>query len=323
MVEELADLVRRRGSAKAALTRLEGSLGAMIDIKNETISVVDLNIRLEHLEKIFTSFSELDEDIQAHGSSSELNDFERRYFEVKGKLRNTIQRLTDRIAQDQLNFSIGKLTEHQKDLVGELHNTSFNHKFRDDVRLPKINIPPFSGDFSQFPTFKDLYEVSIHNIAMSDVHKFKYLRGLLTGEAASLITNIPITSTNYKDAWEKICNRYDNVTHISTTLLDKFFAQPHSKGDPRKLRTLSDVTDEIIRALKALGENAEKRDVWLIYMLLERCDDKTRQTWALETYDVTFPTIDRFLKFLTNRSFALERSKPTRSEPVSSSKLNR
>lgn len=52
------------------------------------------------------------------------------------------------------------------------------------IKLPKIVIPIFSGNYSEWVTFKDLFESLVHNNkSINDVEKLHYLKGYLTGEA--------------------------------------------------------------------------------------------------------------------------------------------
>lgn len=43
-------------------------------------------------------------------------------------------------------------------------------------------------------------------------------------------------------------------------------------------------TNEVNRSLKALGNEYETLDVWIMYMLVEMFDLETRKLWSPETY---------------------------------------
>ncbi|GFT84207.1 uncharacterized protein NPIL_548411 [Nephila pilipes] len=72
------------------------------------------------------------------------------------------------------------------------------------------------------------------------------------------------------------------------------------------LRNIVDTSDEIMRALKDLGNEATNRDPWLIQLLLQKLDPETIRLWSVKTSDREFPTWEEFWEFLNTRSSSLE-----------------
>ena len=65
-------------------------------------------------------------------------------------------------------------------------------------RLPKLNLPYFSGDPLVWQTFWDSFEAAIHsNPSLTGVQKFNYLRAQLQGDAARVIAGFLLTNSNY------------------------------------------------------------------------------------------------------------------------------
>ena len=63
-------------------------------------------------------------------------------------------------------------------------SNSENSTFRQQVRLPTINLPQFNGDVTRFQSFWQSFKCSIdENESISDVHKMNYLMSLLEGPA--------------------------------------------------------------------------------------------------------------------------------------------
>lgn len=83
------------------------------------------------------------------------------------------------------------------------------------------------------------------------------------------------------------------------------------------LRCISDISDHILRGLRSLDPEAESRDTFLIYLLLEKVDDETKQSWARETKDNEHPTVLDFVEFLSARCDALESGQPSYSKSFS------
>ncbi|XP_074107707.1 uncharacterized protein LOC141532973 [Cotesia typhae] len=77
--------------------------------------------------------------------------------------------------------------------------------------LPKIPIPPFSGNFGDWRAFSDLFATLIgENTAISNAEKFVHLRNSLSENAASLISNIKISADSFQVAWDMLVKRYEN-----------------------------------------------------------------------------------------------------------------
>ena len=87
-----------------------------------------------------------------------------------------------------------------------------NHTERDiQIRLPKIELPTFSGSYEEWCTFNDTFLSLIHNNSqLSNIQKFHYLKSALKGNAASVIHSFEITSKNYKESWDLLKSRFDN-----------------------------------------------------------------------------------------------------------------
>ncbi|GFQ85683.1 DUF1758 domain-containing protein [Trichonephila clavata] len=144
-------------------------------------------------------------------------------------------------------------------------------------------------------------------MCLSNIQKLQYLRGLLLSEPANIIKHIPITETAYNEAWEKLLARYDKKKQIMFSLIKTFMEQPSFNDiNTSNLRNIADTSDEVIRGLKSIDTKAESRDVWLIYILLQKVDSKTRQEWAQFSNNIDFPTFESFIEFLNNRCTYLE-----------------
>ncbi|XP_050525290.1 uncharacterized protein LOC126896497 [Daktulosphaira vitifoliae] len=76
------------------------------------------------------------------------------------------------------------------------------NKFISHVKLAPISIPVFTGEYSEWKLFYDLFSKLIHvNANLSDIQKFCYLRSSLSGETANIIKSLETTANNYEIAW--------------------------------------------------------------------------------------------------------------------------
>ncbi|GFT03175.1 uncharacterized protein NPIL_305551 [Nephila pilipes] len=265
--EHIMQIKLDRGKVKACMTRLENTAEDLI-LKNEIL------IRLQRSE-LFKEFERLDSELS--GEDSETVGFEDRYFPLRLKLQNKL---------DAFNVSYPITDEAQNSSVVQSVQSISN------FRLPKLNIPVFSGKFEDWMNLKDLFVSTVHSqISLSNGQKFQYLKGLLSDETASLIKHIPLSNDSCEEAWEKLMDRYDKKKKIIHALIKTFLDQKSiSQANLANLRNIIDTSDEVLSSLKALGKEATSRDPWLIQLLLQKLDPKMRRLWSVNTSDIEFPT---------------------------------
>ncbi|KAL3266383.1 hypothetical protein HHI36_010560 [Cryptolaemus montrouzieri] len=135
-----------------------------------------------------------------------------------------------------------------------------------NVRLPKIDLPTFNGDYDSWLPFRDSFKTMIHeNKTLLDVQKFHYIRSSLKGQASSIINALEISEDNYKIALDLLNERYDNRRVIIQTHVKSLMELPNLlKEHASKLRKMLDNINMHIRALKSLGEPVETWDTLLI-----------------------------------------------------------
>lgn len=124
-----------------------------------------------------------------------------------------------------------------------------------DIRLPRIPLPTFTGIYEEWPSFQDLFVSLIHNNATLDpVRKLHYLKAHLSGEPLELIRSMQVTDANYPEAWRTIKERYDNKRFIVDRHHQTLLNQPLiTHEDPSALKKLLDTSVESTRALTTLG----------------------------------------------------------------------
>ncbi|GFQ88045.1 hypothetical protein TNCT_321411 [Trichonephila clavata] len=117
------------GRAKAALTRTKN----FIKKDDQTFNKNDISNKLEKLE-----FSEFDQaDAALPFESSEMEEFEAKYYETKAKLQNILENLSVRTNVYNDNSDVFEN-------VSNIKSSNF--------KLPKINIERFSGDYKNWPS---------------------------------------------------------------------------------------------------------------------------------------------------------------------------
>ena len=138
-------------------------------------------------------------------------------------------------------------------------------------KIPKLNLPKYSGDPKKFHEWWDQYEVIHNNSTISPVNKFRHLKTLLEGQALTAIAGIQVTGANYENAIEILRDRFAqrNIivnSHMEALLnLQKVF----SEKDVKALRKLYDHIEINVRSLKSLGIDFAQYGTLLIPMVRE------------------------------------------------------
>ncbi|XP_070169361.1 uncharacterized protein [Polyergus mexicanus] len=71
------------------------------------------------------------------------------------------------------------------------------------LQLPRIPLPKFSGNFTEWENFRGIFESLVASKeSLSNTQKLHYLKASVTGEAAVLINHVKIVDANYDGAWK-------------------------------------------------------------------------------------------------------------------------
>ena len=111
----------------------------------------------------------------------------------------------------------------------------FDHK-----RLPKLELPTFSGNHESFFPFWDTFANLVHDDPLLPPKlKFQYLRTCLKGEALTTIEGFAITSDNYASAVKLLHSIYASPDKLQRQLfreLGKFEPPTHDPDSLRKFK---------------------------------------------------------------------------------------
>lgn len=177
------------------------------------------------------------------------------------------------------------------------------------TKLPVIEIPAFSGNYSDWRSFYDLYKSLIHNNPeLSDIQKYHYLKSNLKGDAELLLRQFPLTEANYKKALEVLEARYDNKrlivhSHITRLIGQKRLTLESAKG----MRSLLDTTSETLSTLDNMEVSTTNWDPLVTHIIVGKFDAESHRLWEQMlggTHDL--PTTKQLLEFMEKRFRTLE-----------------
>ena len=128
-------------------------------------------------------------------------------------------------------------------------------------RLPKLQMPEFDGEITEWQTFWDSYKSTVHlNATLSDVQKFTYLRSLIHGSASSPIAGFPLTNANYSNAIDLLKQRFGQPHKLRANYMQSLIDIQKPDNSVVSLRTFHDKIETCIRGLKSLGQCSDTYD---------------------------------------------------------------
>ncbi|XP_050305592.1 uncharacterized protein LOC126742831 [Anthonomus grandis grandis] len=176
------------------------------------------------------------------------------------------------------------------------------------VTLPKLEIPSFSGNITQFATFKDMFNALIHNNStLRNIEKFNYLLNFLRGQPLTLIQKLPMTDVNYTTAYEMLVKRYENPRLVAATHWAAIENTTKlTTENPAELRQLLDTFSDNLAALGNLNFPVALWDFILVQMLLKRLHVSIATEFELQYDSHTTPSFQQLTTYLHKRCAALD-----------------
>ena len=151
-------------------------------------------------------------------------------------------------------------------------------------RLPRINVPEFSGRRDEWESFRDLFKALIHNDAgLSNVEKLYYLKTLIKGEAQQALDALQLTDDNYDIAWDMLEERFEHrwlLVYGHLTALCNL--KPAREESVKVLQTLVDTLRRHRDQLRALDRPVDQWNDWFLSVAAAAMDPVTRRAWKEE-----------------------------------------
>lgn len=196
-----------------------------------------------------------------------------------------------------------------------------------NVRLPKLCVPIFTGEYVNFTSYYETFTALIHdNQALTDVERFMYLRDSLQGPANQLISNIQPTGENYKIAFALLCERFNNPKLILNSHVSGIFdLKAITKDNAVEMRNLYDDLNKHLRALDNITTPFEDRAIFISHILMSKFDATTSREFS-KFKPKQIPTLAEINEFLKTRCQILEEIEANKSsisnQGSASSKIN-
>ncbi|KAJ8722082.1 hypothetical protein PYW08_004484 [Mythimna loreyi] len=302
MADNVKTLIKKRSSIKSKLTIYSNYLN-LVKSSSEISELqrLDLQERFNKFETLYSEFDdfqtkiELADDVNP-ASLAEREDFDRQFFSLVALTRSMLG-VSCNSAGSEAGF---------RDADSGAHVSNRNNF----VRLPKIDLPHFDGNYQCWLEFRDTFGSLIHdNSSISDINKFHYLRASLEGNAALIIKNIDFKADHYKIAWDLLCERFNNNRLLVKNHLQALFdADLMASESSVSIRSLVDTINKNVRALNTLKQPTEYWDTIIIYFMSKKLDLVSSRDWEEHRNNILKddPTLSQFCSFLSKKADWLE-----------------
>ncbi|XP_055838743.1 uncharacterized protein LOC129906826 [Episyrphus balteatus] len=207
--------------------------------------------------------------------------------------------------QDRVELALMELCEQMEH--PKAMNRSIEMPIGATMKLPKIELPKFDGNYLNWRQFYDLFKQLIHDQPIPPAQKLYFLRANVTGDAHSLIQHFQPTDKNYDVAWKTLVDRFDNRRLLLTAQLTKLLSQSPAIGTASSIKRMHDTTKEGMQAISNLGFDTSSWDPIIVHLILQKLDKESRTLFEQSLDDPrSSPTLDELLKFVESRFQTLE-----------------
>ncbi|XP_076301942.1 uncharacterized protein LOC143220091 [Lasioglossum baleicum] len=183
------------------------------------------------------------------------------------------------------------------------------------VRLPRIELPKFSGDYTGWKSFASRFNSAIiANKSLTDAERLQYLLSSLSGEAFSAIQHLDVTNANFHIGWARLNEVYDNERVIVHSLMDKLYSLKTIKMTQLdSLNQFSIHYRNTLEALHKLGRGTEGDH--LVYFVSNKFDSDMELEWNKSLGDTRkYPTYETMEKFILEQTAAVKMSKQSKQQ---------
>ena len=152
------------------------------------------------------------------------------------------------------------------------------------VRLPKLNLPTFSGKYLEFITFWQAFKISVLSQNIPNSSKFAYLNSLLSGDAAQAVRGIAMTDEGFEEACRILKERFGDTNELIFKHLHELLKleppKAVSSGDTGKLWDFYNCVQSHVRSLAFLGINSSRFGIVITPIIVSRLPSQLALEWA-------------------------------------------
>lgn len=178
------------------------------------------------------------------------------------------------------------------------------------VRVPVCDAPVFSGEYEDWPAFRDLFKAFyIDNPEIPPKLKLFILQSKTEKNASSLVRRVAFSDEGFDIAWKSLQERYENTRVLVDNQLELLHNIPSASSEtPESLQRIQSGVNECLMSIRALGVRTDSWDALIVFTIVTKLPDQTHALWAQSLKSqrelCTWAQLD---EFLSNRIEVVER----------------
>ena len=275
----MAELKRAQSSRRGYRTHLKKLLQSAEELLATPLPVSEINVASlrdlhEQLQRKQDMISALDTRILAAIENDE--EIEAEIIQAE-EIASSIS-----AAKAKITSRLGSLTP-ASDTASRTHitpapSTERHAEHEGITRLPRLDLPQFTGNPLFWQSFWDCFEAAVHsNRSLTGVQKLSYLRAQLRGDAARVIAGFQLTNANYEHSIALLKERFGQPYKQIDAHMQALIDLPSPSNSLPSLREFYDSTEGHIRSLSSLGKSEDSYGSLLVPIILGKLPAKVKQ----------------------------------------------
>ena len=166
------------------------------------------------------------------------------------------------------------------------------------VQLPKLELPRFHGEISEWDTFWASFKVHVHdNVSIPKVSKWTYLDGVLSGPPKTMLNTYSCSSDGYDDAVEALCHFYNDPERKECSAVDKLWKIEAPRWSYDSILKFKLSIDGVYAEMDHVGIIRAGREPLFRSWIRRLIPDTIMEKILLEV-DTVYPKVDEILEAL-------------------------
>ncbi|XP_068235740.1 uncharacterized protein [Palaemon carinicauda] len=269
----MEQLHRAKAAAEGWVTRVSNRIEDLL-VRDPPPTSCDLIEALEEMDKRLFKLEEVQDKLEMLLEPEELENYLEQADRARLRARQTRLRCANRLK----DISAAGISDDDR---GSSASTASIH-----ARLPKLELPRFDGEITQWQSFWDQFSSHIDNTELPVISKLTYLLSLLDGPAKDVVQGVPHTSASYRTVVDLLKERFGKsvcIIHAHVqALLSLQVPVNQGKSYTKQLWRLRDEVIKRTRSLDALGVTGNQCEVLLTPIIVSRLPMELRLQWSRE-----------------------------------------
>lgn len=188
-------------------------------------------------------------------------------------------------------------------------------------KLPACDTPPFYGDYTSWPSFRDSFSATFIQSNLSPIQKLLHLRQRTKGEAYDIVSKFPLEDSGFDLAWSALKDRFENKRILVNGQIRRLFElKSITSESSQAIESFQREINSCLSNLKMYQIETSSWDPILVYFCSSKLPVATLTLWEHTLVNKSaIPQWKDLSDFLTNRYRTLESVSETRNRHSNSS----